>query len=60
MTTVHTMTKFSTDLEAAGVRLAPLCGTHFEPRSWRDAIGKTSTASLRNIRGYVGRGHPPI
>ena len=46
MTTVHTMTKFSTDLEAAGVRLAPLCGHISSLEAGAMHSVKTSTSKL--------------
>jgi ATP/maltotriose-dependent transcriptional regulator MalT len=46
MTTVHTMTKFSTDLEAAGFRLAPLCGNISSLEAGAMQSIKTSTSKL--------------
>jgi hypothetical protein len=61
MTTVHTMTKFSTDLEAAGFRLAPLCGHISSLEAGAMQSVKASTGKLAlNLRGHVGCWHSPI
>jgi ATP/maltotriose-dependent transcriptional regulator MalT len=45
MTTVHTMTKFSTDLEAAGFRLAPLCGH----------ISSLEAGAMQSVKASTGK-----